>query len=97
MSKTTHRQRVDAIRSFLSDNKLFLAMAAMVVLLLLSGNFFFKGKEESSATDEATQVQEDEELSWRFYPIDAVILLIGGGFCTIMIIRERHRAKEELK
>lgn len=35
--------------------------------------------------------------AWRFYPSDLVILLVGGGICVIMIMRERKKAKEELE
>ena len=100
--KTTHRQRAEAVRGFLSHNKLFLAIAALVILLLLSGNNVLHDRKEQSRTDEQSQTQEAEEqttedLSWRFYPIDGVIMLVGGGFCVVQIIREKRKAKEELK
>lgn len=34
-------------------------------------------------------------LKWKFYPIDAWILGVGGAFCTVMIIKERRKAKED--
>lgn len=37
-----------------------------------------------------------EKPHWRFYWTDAWILAIGGGFCVIMIIRERAKAREKL-
>jgi hypothetical protein len=33
---------------------------------------------------------------WRFYFIDVVILAAGGGFCLVMIIRERKRTKHKI-
>lgn len=56
--------------------------------------------EENEKTENKSFVDEwyDESRKpskWKFYPIDVWILGIGGGFCTVMIIRERKKAKEE--
>ena len=40
----------------------------------------------------------NEEIpKWRFYPIDLVVLLGGGGFCMVKILQEKRRAKEEFE
>ncbi len=95
--KDLHKHRVEKIRSYVSANRLFLAMAALVTVLLLSGSFFFQKENEPSVEEEQVQSQETDTVSWRFYPIDGVILLVGGGFCVVQIIREKRKAKEELK
>ena len=49
--------------------------------------------EESPAQAEVMQ----EERHWRFYSVDLWVLGIGGGFCTVMILREKRKARETLK
>ena len=40
---------------------------------------------------------KDNGIHWRFYWIDLVVLVVGGGFCGIQIIRERAKTKEKLQ
>ena len=40
---------------------------------------------------------KDDEKHWRFYWIDLVVLVVGGGFCSIKIIQERRKTKEKLQ
>ena len=40
--------------------------------------------------------KEDDGKHWRFYWSDLIVLVAGGGFCSIQIIRERAKAKEKL-
>jgi hypothetical protein len=44
-----------------------------------------------------TPAAEPQRDIWRFYFIDVIILGAGGGFCLIMILRERKKTKEALK
>ena len=48
------------------------------------------------AAQKETEVTETEPEHWRLYPVDLAVLVVGGGFCTIMIIRERKKAREKL-
>ena len=91
--KESHRQRVEKIRAYVSSNRLFLAMAALVIILLLSGTSVFQRKENNSNPDEPAQIQETDETGWRFYPIDGVILLVGGSICIVQIWRERKKGR----
>lgn len=54
-------------------------------------------KIESESTVATNSNEEfNEKPHWQFYWTDAWILLVGGGFCVIMIIRERAKAREKL-
>lgn len=75
---------------------------AVVLCLYLLGNAVSKkdatnSTGETAAQTEVTEQVQEEEAHWRFYPIDLWVLLIGGGFCTVMIIREKRKARETLK
>ena len=55
-----------------------------------------------TSTSQSEQIIEEvtepeEPLQWRFYWIDLWILVVGGGFCSVMIIREKRKAREQLK
>lgn len=96
----THKERVAGIKDFAEKNKLFMLLACIVVIWLLGNFLFSKASPEQNEQDAQavqTEASETTELpEWQFYPIDAVILLVCGGFCVIMIIREKKKAKEEL-
>lgn len=105
-----YKERKQKIRKFISSNKLFI-LISIIVIILLFGNFFFKKEKtndsigsvvESSQINDEINTEETEEiesepLQFRFYWIDLWILLIGGGFCVVMIIRQRKKSKEELQ
>ena len=93
--KESHKRRVEKIRAYVSSNRMFLAMAALAAILLLSGGVFFQGSEDNKTAEEQAQTQETDDISWRFYPIDGLILLVGGGFCGIQIVREKRKARRE--
>lgn len=97
-----HKERVQKVRDFTEKNKIFVIMAVVAVIFLCS-NFFFS-KEDDVKTSETVQSEAVEntketadKLQWQFYWTDLWILLGAGGFCTVMIIRERKKAKEELQ
>lgn len=97
----THKERVASVKGFIGRNKVFTIITIIAVVWLL-GNFIFSKVETNSNTTETPQSQnevvEAEDIpKWQFYPLDFWILLIGGGFCTIMILREKKKAKEELQ
>lgn len=97
----THKERVAKVKGFVDKNKLFTVIAVIAVVWLL-GNFLFSKASTNSNFSETeapsqSDVAEEDMPEWQFYPLDFWILLIGGGFCTVMIIRERKKAKEELQ
>ena len=53
-------------------------------------------KVDTSVNLEETDNKDDGKL-WRFYWIDLVVLVVGGGFCTIKIIQEKRKTKEKLQ
>lgn len=95
----THKERVEQVKGFVGKNKVFTVMAVIVVVWLLGNFLFSKADTNRNFSEEPQQTQSEtvEKPEWQFYPIDFWILLIGGGFCTVMIVRERRKAKEELQ
>lgn len=99
--KRKHQERVRNVRRFATKNKLFLIIVAILCMYLI-GNAVSKERatystEEFPAQTQITEQVQQEDLHWRLYPIDFWILLIGGGFCTIMILKEKKKARETLK
>jgi hypothetical protein len=46
---------------------------------------------------EAVAESVDKSIEpWRFYYIDVIILVVVGGFCVVMILRERRRTRDDL-
>ena len=91
-----HKERVQKIRNFTGKNKVFVIMAIVAVIFLFSGFFF--SKENDVKTSETIQVETSENTEktsenpqWQFYWTDLWILLGVGGFCTIMIVKERKK------
>jgi hypothetical protein len=66
-------------------------------------NFVIQPAQKSHSEQETaiTEEIEDEAAasveSWRFYFIDVIVLVVGGGFCLVMILRQRRKTREELK
>lgn len=98
---STHKERVQKVKNFTEKNKLFTVIAIVIVILLFSNFFFSKENENKIETENETvqseTVEDTENLQWRFYWTDLWVLLGAGGFCTVMIIQERKKAKEELQ
>ena len=92
--KDSHKKRAAGVQSFLSSNKLFVVIALVAAIIIGTG--LIKGNTVEVPASETEQTEEATAPHWRFYPSDLVVLLVGGGFCTIMIIRERRKAKEGL-
>ena len=94
--KTTHKERVERVKQFAARNKTFVVIAVLVCVYLIGG--ILKPKDTPQQEQTQTEiVQQQEPEHWRFYWIDVWVLAIGGGFCTVMIIREKKKAKEEIK
>jgi cell division protein FtsL len=104
-----HKKRVEKVKDFTAKNKVFAIMMVVAVIFMLV-NFVFTSdnnpqetnhtasiNENTDVTDEPAAVTETQREIWRFYFIDLVILGAGGGFCLIMILRQRKKTKEELK
>lgn len=94
--KGGHSKRVEKVREFTSHNKVFVAIAVILIGFLLFRAVNRDPQQSEKTQDEQSVTEETEDTGWRFYPIDLVVLGVGGGFCTIMIIRERRKAKEGL-
>ena len=97
-----HKERVQKIKNFTEKNKVFVIMAVIAVIFLFSGFFF--SKENDVKTPEIIQTETSENTEetaenpqWQFYWSDLWVLVGVGGFCTVMIIRERKKLKEELQ
>lgn len=92
-----HKKRVEKVRDFFSHNKLFSILVVILIGFLLFRTVSHKTEEQPTSTQgEQTVSTESNDLEWRFYPIDLVVLGIGGGICAVMAIRERKKAKEGL-
>ena len=96
--KGGHKKRVEKVREFTSHNKMFSVIAVLVIVFLLFSTVNRHTEQQETVQDRKTVTEETEaeETGWRFYPIDLVVLGVGDGFCSIMIIRERRKAKEGL-
>lgn len=97
--ESKHQKRVEGIKRYVSKNKLFAAIVVLI-LLWLSCNFLFskdKTVTEDDSSYNSAEQDSEEDLHWQFYWSDLGVLVIGGGFCTFMIIRERKKAREKLK
>ena len=88
-----HRKRAEKVRGYFSQKRaitLFAVLASIALLISLVMNHQVKEMEPQ----ETAQTETAE--SWRFYPVDLVVLGAGGGLCAVMMQREKRRAKEEL-
>lgn len=94
--KEKHMERAGKVREFIAGNKLFLVIAVLAVIAICCNVFLNNDEHTTEETSASQSEQAEEQQEWRFYPIDLVVLGIGGGFCTVMILRERHKAKEGL-
>ena len=92
--RESHKKRANRVQHFISSNKLFVVIALVAAVIIGSG--LINGKKVEDTLPDTEQTEEDTRPQWRFYPSDLAILLVGGGFCTAMIIRERKKAKEGL-
>lgn len=101
----SHKERVAKVKKNVNKNKMFSIIAVIIVFFLL-GNLIFNKNDSKNANKTSTSKYEDTDSTekndaepehWRFYWTDLWVLVIGGGFCGIMIIKERKKAKDKLK
>ena len=88
-----HRKRAEKVRGYFTQKRaitLFAILAAIALLVSLVMNYQVK------ETEPQETVQSETVEGWRFYPVDLVVLGVGGGLCAVMMLREKRRAKEEL-
>ena len=92
-----YKERLASVRKFTAKNRLF-SLIAIALLLFLIGNAVVHriGDDKSKPIVSETEVTETEPEHWRFYPVDLAVLIVGGGFCTIMILRARKKARGKL-
>lgn len=93
-----YNERAQRIERYILKNKLFLIIAAVLVVFLIGSSTKNNTNKipEETVTAAEDIAEENEPVHWRFYSIDLWILLVGGGFCSVMIIKERRKAKEKL-
>ena len=92
-----YKERLATVKNFTAKNRLFSLIAVGLVLFLLGNAVAHRiGDDKSKPIVSETEVTETEPEHWRFYPVDLGVLVVGGGFCTIMILRERKKAREKL-
>lgn len=87
-----HKKRAEKVRGYFAGNKaiaLITVLFAIAVLVNLVSTY--QTQEQTDSEPETVQ-----EESWRFYPVDLAVLGAGGGICTVMMLREKRRAKEDL-
>ena len=88
-----HRKRAEKVRGYFSQKRaiaLFAILASIALLVSLVMNHQVK------ETEPQETVQTETAESWRFYPVDLVVLGAGGGMCAVKMLREKRRAKEKL-
>lgn len=107
--KNSHQKRVEKIKNFANNNKVFTVIFIIVTIFLLF-NFIIGNMNKTNTNNlnpnvsqsaNLNEVETDNTVSdqphWRFYWIDLWILVGAGGFCSVMIIRERKKAREKLQ
>ena len=93
----SYKKRLTSVRQFTAKNRLF-SLIAIALLLFLTGNAVYHriGENKSQPVVPETEITDTDPEHWRFYPVDLAVLIIVGGFCTMMILRERKKAREKL-
>lgn len=106
----SYKERLQIAKGFTKSNRLF-TVIAIILLIGLTANVVNEDSSKAQPvptemTDEtvsevfptdATSHKPEEEIpNWKFYPIDLWILAVGVGGCTVMIIREKKKARDQL-
>lgn len=106
--RTSHSERVERVQQYAGHNRVYI-IGVIAVIIFLSLGFISKSKKpdaaeyrhpegysESSTTDTDSNTPPEYNPQWNFSWFDLAILGIGGGFCTVMIIRERRKARDTI-
>ena len=88
-----HRKRAEKVREYFAGNKAIALITVLFAIAVLV-NLVSQYQTQEQTDSEPETVQEEEH--WRFYPVDLIVLGAGGGICTVMMLREKRRAKEVL-
>lgn len=86
-----HKKHAEKVRGMLVKNKAIAVLAVLFAVTLLVNIV------RNRPVSEQTETVQITNENWRFYPIDLAVLGAGGAVCAAMILREKRRAKEELK
>jgi len=104
-----HKKRVEKVKEATGKNKIFIIAIVFAIVFLVCTVVSNWNENENIPHENQNIISSDngeseggetalaEKESWRFYFIDVIILVAGGGFCLIMILRQRRKTKEELK
>lgn len=104
----SYKERLEIAKSITKNNRMFLAVAAILLIVVVTNMVQQRGSQKPEVVTEVVQetvssetvpeeTATEEPPKWRFYPVDLVILAVGGGFCGIMIILEKKKARENLQ
>lgn len=106
--KEAHKKRVEKVTEFANQNKVFTIIAVIIAIYLLFSMVNnsidrYNGKSPENHTSQTEMITEETETSeteegnqLHFYWIDLWVLLGGGGFCVIMIIKEKRKVREKV-
>jgi hypothetical protein len=96
----SHKQRVQRVKVYAGKNKIFTVFAIIAVLFLV-GNFLLKKdstppEKETEQTEIVEAQTQTQSPTWRFYWLDLGVLAVGGGFCFVMILRQKRKERNEI-
>lgn len=91
----SHRKRAEQVRSFFSRKH-----TVTVITVLAASAFlvhFLCSYHEQVHTEQTLKPEQTvTDHAWEFYPSDIAVLLAGSGICSLMMLREKRKAKEEV-
>ena len=90
-----YKKRAEKVCGYFAKNKAVAVIAVLAAIAVLV-NLVMNHEVQETNADTAETVQTADE-HWRFYPVDLIVLGAGGGLCTVMMLQEKRRAKEELQ
>ncbi len=90
-----HRKRVEKVHGYFTQKRAITLFAILAAIALLF-NLVMNHQVKKSNADAQETTASDTDETWRFYPVDLVVLGAGGGLCAVMMLREKRRCKEEL-
>jgi len=105
-----HKKNVEKVKKYAGKNKVFIVMMILAIMFLL-GSFLLQSRTTKTVISDSEMIitvgepgqqtaqppPPSQSETWRFYFVDIIILGVGGGFCLVMILRQRRKTREELK